>query len=80
MSTVHELSIVRSVVDVVTEHADGGHVTCVRLGIGELAGVEAHALQFCFGIASAGTPLEGAALVLDARPGRQLVIESIEVM
>ncbi|GAB3198850.1 hypothetical protein GCM10027062_14120 [Nocardioides hungaricus] len=77
---MHELAVMRSVVETVAEHAAGRRVTRIRLVVGERSGVLPHALEFCFDLACADTPLAGAELVLDARPGRQLLIDSIEVI
>jgi hydrogenase nickel incorporation protein HypA/HybF len=77
---VHELAVVRSIVETVAEHARGGTVTRVRLVIGLQSGVSPEALEFCFGLAARDTALDGADLVVDVRPGRQLMIDSIEVL
>jgi hydrogenase nickel incorporation protein HypA/HybF len=68
---MHELSIVESVVDSVTESLaryPGARVIEVRLRVGALAAVVEDSLQFCFGIATEGTPLEGARLVVKTVP------------
>ena len=67
---MHELSIAQSVVDAVLERTGERHVTTVRLQVGRLSGVVADALQFCFELAAAGTPLEGAALEIEEPTGR----------
>ncbi|NLU75376.1 hydrogenase maturation nickel metallochaperone HypA [Streptomyces sp. HNM0575] len=70
---MHEMSIAVAMVEQVTETpaAEGhGKVTAVRLRLGELAGVVADSLRFCFQLACAGTPLEGAVLLIDFVPGR----------
>lgn len=71
---MHEMSVALAVVGQVEEAAAraGGvtAVTSVRLRVGELAGVVADALSFCFGLACAGTLLEGAELVTETVPGR----------
>ncbi|MCF6521922.1 hydrogenase maturation nickel metallochaperone HypA [Streptomyces sp. JJ36] len=72
---MHEMSIALAVVEQVEEALDGdeagtGSVGSVRLEVGELAGVVPDALEFSFSLACAGTRLEGAALHLDAVPGR----------
>ncbi|WP_338894923.1 hydrogenase maturation nickel metallochaperone HypA [Streptomyces sp. TG1A-60] len=71
---MHEMSVALAVVDQVAEAATrAGDVTAVRsvrLQVGELAGVVPDALAFCFELACAGTPLEGAELVTEAVPGR----------
>jgi hydrogenase nickel incorporation protein HypA/HybF len=68
---MHELSIVSSVVDTVTESLaayPGARVVAVRLRVGALASVVEDSLQFCYGIASEGTALEGSRLVVNVLP------------
>ena len=73
---MHELSIVMSVVEQVTETlmarpellSDGARVKEVRLRVGALAAVVEDSLQFCYGIASEGTALAGSALVIRLLP------------
>ena len=68
---MHELSIVASIVDTVTESAaayEGARVLEVRLSVGALASVVVDSLEFCWGIATEGTPLEGAKLVVKTLP------------
>ena len=68
---MHELSIVSSVVDSVTESLaayPGARVLEVRLRVGALAAVIEDSLQFCYGIATEGTPLEGSVLVVKTLP------------
>ena len=68
---MHELSIVSSIVDSVTQTLEaypGARVKEVRLRIGALASVIEDSLQFCFGIATDGTPLEGSRLVVKIVP------------
>lgn len=76
---MHELAIIQSIVETVATHAHGGAVTRVRLVIGSQSGVSPEALEFCFGLATRHTVLDSADLVMDVRPGRQLMIDSIEV-
>lgn len=68
---MHELSIVSSVVDSVTETAaayPGARVLEVRLRVGALASVVVDSLEFCWGIATEGTHIEGAKLVVHTLP------------
>ena len=46
----------------------GARVKEVRLRVGALASVVEDSLQFCYGIATEGTPLEGSKLVVNAVP------------
>ena len=68
---MHELSIVLSVVDTVTESVaayPGARVKEVRLRVGALASVVVDSLEFCWGIATEGTSLEGSRLVVNVLP------------
>lgn len=68
---MHELSIVSSVVDSVTESLrsyPGARVTEVRLRIGALQSVVEDSLQFCYEIAIEGTPLAGSHLTVTTVP------------
>jgi hydrogenase nickel incorporation protein HypA/HybF len=68
---MHELSIAASVVESVTEAAaahPGARVKSVQLRIGALAGVVEDALEFCWQIATEGTPLVGAVLEIRTLP------------
>jgi hydrogenase nickel incorporation protein HypA/HybF len=68
---MHELSIVSSVVDSVMESLStypGVQVKRVRLRVGALAAVVEESLQFCYGVATEGTPLEDSKLVVQVLP------------
>ena len=68
---MHELSIVTSVVESVTESLaayPGARVLEVRLRVGALASVVRESLEFCYGIAAEGTALEGSRLVIKVLP------------
>jgi hydrogenase nickel incorporation protein HypA/HybF len=68
---MHELSIVSSVVDTVTESLEaypGARVEEVRLRVGVLAAVVVDSLEFCWGLATEGTALEGSRLVVKMIP------------
>jgi hydrogenase nickel incorporation protein HypA/HybF len=68
---MHELSIVSSVVETVTESLaayPGARVEEVRLRVGALASVIEDSLQFCYGIATEGTALAGSRLVVHVLP------------
>ncbi|TQL18435.1 hydrogenase maturation nickel metallochaperone HypA [Streptomyces sp. SLBN-134] len=70
---MHEMSVALSVVDQVERAARSGGARGVRrvaVDIGELAGVVPDSLSFCFGLACAGTLLEGAELVTRSVPAR----------
>jgi hydrogenase nickel incorporation protein HypA/HybF len=72
VAVVHELSITRNVVAIVSERAVGQRVTRVRLEIGRLSAVVPDAIRFCFDICAKGTPLEGAELEIVEIAGRGL--------
>jgi hydrogenase nickel incorporation protein HypA/HybF len=68
---MHELSIVASVVDTVTESLasyPGARVVEVRLRVGALSSVVVYSLEFCWGIATEGTALAGSALTVTTLP------------
>jgi hydrogenase nickel incorporation protein HypA/HybF len=68
---MHELSIAASIVESVTEAAaahPGARVEEVRLRVGALASVVEDSLQFCWGLATEGTPLAGARLAIEMLP------------
>ncbi|MFG2115813.1 hydrogenase maturation nickel metallochaperone HypA [Streptomyces sp. NPDC048718] len=69
---MHEMSVALAVVDQVetAARARAAHgVESIRLEVGELAGIVADALHFCFGLACAGTLVEGAELITHQVPG-----------
>ena len=76
---MHELSITRNVVAIVSERAEGQRVTRVRLEIGRLTAVMPDSIRFCFDICAQGTPLEGAELEIVASAGQELLIKEMEV-
>lgn len=68
---MHELSIVTSIVESVTDTVAayaGARVLEVRLRVGVLAAVVEDSLQFCWQIASEDTPLAGSRLVIQSVP------------
>ena len=67
---MHELAIAESVVEAILERTEQRQVTTVRLAVGRLSGVVPDALEFCFELATAGTPLEGATLEIVEPSGR----------
>jgi hydrogenase nickel incorporation protein HypA/HybF len=69
--SMHELSIAASIVESVTESASaypGARVIAVRLRVGALASVIEDSLQFCWELASEGSPVAGAKLVINMLP------------
>ncbi len=86
---MHELSIVASIVESVTESLaayPGARVKEVRLRVGALASVVQESLEFCYGIATEGTALEGSVLVVNIVPvvvrcgpcGQDVPLESLQ--
>ena len=67
---MHEPEIIESVGDAVAEHVGDAKVVRVQLEIGKLWGVVPDALRFCFDLATAETPLAGAAPDIIEIPGR----------
>jgi hydrogenase nickel incorporation protein HypA/HybF len=69
--SMHELSIAASIVEAVTESASaypGARIKAVQLRVGALASVVEDSLQFCWELASEGSPLAGAKLVINMLP------------
>ncbi|MGW3910440.1 hydrogenase maturation nickel metallochaperone HypA/HybF [Streptomyces sp. NPDC005070] len=69
---MHELSIAVAVVEQVEEavREQGRAVASLTLRIGELAGVVPEALEFSFGLATEGTALAGAHLLIETVDAR----------
>ena len=68
---MHEMSIVANILEIAERQAaqDGAHViNRIEIEVGELAGVELHALEFCF---------ETARMMSDLTRGSELVIHPI---
>lgn len=67
---MHELGITRNIVAIVSDAAGGRRVRRVTLEIGQLSGVMADAVRFCFDIVAQGTVVEGATLDIREPAGR----------
>jgi hydrogenase nickel incorporation protein HypA/HybF len=67
---VHELAIAESVVEAITARTSQRRVHAVRLEVGQLSGVSAAALRFCFELATVDTPVDGALLEIEECAGR----------
>ena len=65
---MHELSICRAVVGIVSRHADGRPVRTVHLRVGQLRQVVPDTLEYCWSLVTADTPLAGAALDVESVP------------
>jgi hydrogenase nickel incorporation protein HypA/HybF len=67
---MHELSITRNIVAIVSDHAAGRRVRRVTLEVGKLSGVMTDAIAFCFDVVAQDTVLEGATLDITEVEGR----------
>jgi hydrogenase nickel incorporation protein HypA/HybF len=67
---MHELSITRNIVAIVSDCAQGRKVRRVTLEVGKLSGVMTDAIAFCFDVVAHGTVLEGASLDIIEVEGR----------
>jgi hydrogenase nickel incorporation protein HypA/HybF len=67
---MHELSVTRNIVAIVSERAQGRRVCRVTLEVGKLSGVTSGAIAFCFDVVAQGTVVEGASLVIREVEGR----------
>lgn len=67
---MHELSITRNIVAIVSDCAQGRKVRRVTLEVGKLSGVMTDAIAFCFDVVAQGTVLEGASLDIIEVGGR----------
>jgi hydrogenase nickel incorporation protein HypA/HybF len=76
---MHELSITRNLVAIVSDAAQGRRVLKVWLEIGARSALMPDAVRFCFDVVSKGTALEGAALEIVGLPGDELNIKAMEV-
>jgi hydrogenase nickel incorporation protein HypA/HybF len=66
---MHELSITQSLVEAVLDRTGERKVIAVNVQVGPLSGVLPDAMRFCFDVASAGTALDGAQLMIEEPPG-----------
>lgn len=66
---MHELGIAQNIVEIVANHAKGAPVVRVAIEIGQLSGISAEAMRFCFQSCTQGTSLEGARLDIQEVPG-----------
>jgi hydrogenase nickel incorporation protein HypA/HybF len=65
---VHELSLCRSIGQIVRRHAGDRRVTVVHLQVGGLRQVVPDTLVYCWGIVNEGTTWEGSVLDVDHVP------------
>ena len=67
---MHELSITRNIVALVSERSGNRRVRRITLEIGVNAAIVPASIEFCFGVVAAGTPCEGALLDIRKVEGR----------
>ena len=65
---MHELSICRSISQLVTRHAAGREVRVVRLRIGKLRQIVPDTLVYCWSLVSENTALAGSELAVESIP------------
>ena len=68
---MHELSIAKNIIDVVTNNLaeyPGARVDLIKVEIGIFSGVDPEALRFCFPLAAEGSSVDGAELLIDTVP------------
>lgn len=72
---MHELSIALSMIEGVLEEVKRQgdvHVEAVHLKLGVFSGVDKNALEFSYGVACEGTPLQGTRLIIEEVPIQML--------
>lgn len=70
---MHEMSIVAGILDIAEDQARSAAATVINtieVEVGQLAGVEIPALEFCFDIARRDTMAANARLIIHEIPGR----------
>jgi hydrogenase nickel incorporation protein HypA/HybF len=75
LDAVHEVGLAAEIHRIAREAADvegGGRLESVTVVVGDLAAVEPDLLEFAWNAMIAGGPDEGARLVVDWRPARQV--------
>jgi len=68
---MHELSIAQNIIEIVKENVneeDYGNVKSIILEIGELSGIVADSLQFCFDAIKSETPFQNAEMKINNIP------------
>jgi len=72
---MHEMSIAKSIVDIVSvemSKAGEGQVTELELEIGQLSGIEYESLDFALKAVQPGTVIEGSTITISKPPGEAL--------
>lgn len=68
---MHEMAIAANILDIVLENAQqyqASRVVCIKLAVGEMAGVSPEALSFCFNSIAKGTVVAEAVLTFEIIP------------
>ena len=65
---MHELSICRSIMDIVSRHAAGREVRAVHLQVGQLRQIVPDTLVYCWGLMNSDSPLAGSTLEVESIP------------
>lgn len=60
---MHELSLTRNIVQIVSEHAQDKTVKYIRLTVGPNTCVDPRSIKFCFDLVAQGTKLANAKLI-----------------
>lgn len=71
VTTMHEFAITESILNIALDkarEAQAQKITRINLVIGDLAGVVAESVEFCFSAISRGTAAEGAGLSFEKKP------------
>lgn len=79
---MHELGLAQSILDIVRANVPAGRASAVRevrLRVGDSAGVLVESLEFCFGVAVAGTPFASAVLAVDRVEGPALQVVHVDL-
>ncbi len=72
---MHELSIATEIHRITKEHIarhPGARLESLRVAVGELSAIEPDLLQFAWQATTEGTTEEGAQLIVEFRPARQI--------
>lgn len=76
---MHELTIVKNLIDIVTSEVGSSRVRVVRIHVGRGACTSPHALRFCFDVCTKETPLAEATLEIIDTSGDELRVDEVEV-
>ena len=77
---MHELGLARNIAAIVGEHRKGRKLKEVRIAIGPLACIEKQALEFCWGIVTEKTDIDGVSIGFIEAEGDTFVVRELEFM